>query len=335
MDNGGIGCFGIFDLKKRKKQIKSNSKTQSKTSEYPLFQPVAPRRKRRKVNGGGSSSIGHSIVNSDSHTQKVGGDASNSREVLVQNETLMNFEKSRNKTNNQMQQTAILSFFQNNSKPELDSSKSKSNSQQVANCKNGVVSTEMNNASTNTVSIGEQKKIENKNDNSQDRQKEDGPMVQHQCHKNIANCSLSLSTPNKNITSLLQHRSINSNRRKLFSDSGYHGMRRYVQKHWSICEAIELGSDRNQREITAMKFDSEGILLAVGDIMGFVQIFDFDEINAAGVRTMNQSRKDEGDTRNTKKRNLAPFISFRAGNFRISCISWNPHNENLLVVSFL
>ncbi len=150
----------------------------------------------------------------------------------------------------------------------------------------------------------------------------------------------------KNILSTILNRSISNNKtRTLFMDGGYHGMRNYIHNQWNVCNNIDLdlsssNIQSNNYEISTMQFDSEGILLAVGDTYGYIQLFDFDEVNAADVTSFSTfddsySSSSTSDTvRVGKKKTVSPFITFRVRNFRICCIKWHPQNENLLVVSF-
>jgi hypothetical protein len=142
-----------------------------------------------------------------------------------------------------------------------------------------------------------------------------------------------LSKHPRNILSLLEQRKTCVSKRRRYSDSGYHEMRNFVHQNWKVCESVELNSNINQSEITHMEYDSEGVLLACGDTRGIVRIFDFDEVNSAVIREEKCSRTT--DTGTHQKTKINPFITFHAGNSRISCIRWNPSNEDLLVVSFL
>lgn len=159
--------------------------------------------------------------------------------------------------------------------------------------------------------------------------------------------------PSRNIASFIYNREIRSNQKKFCPNLAvtskekhhyhYNNSRKltnYAQKQWKVYNNVELELNRNQSEITAMKFDIDGILLAVSDTMGYIQIFDFDEVNAAYLRAeCSQKRQGIGngnDQRNREKAvKIGPFLTFFVGNHRISCMEWCPDNDNLLAVSFL
>ena len=83
-------------------------------------------------------------------------------------------------------------------------------------------------------------------------------------------------------------------------------------------------------EITAMEFDSEGVLLAIALDDGYIRIFDFDEVNAIDIDVRRRELPQGG------RRIVAPFICFRVGSDRrISSLHWNPFNENMIGVTFL
>mmetsp|Transcript_4906 Transcript_4906/g.9362 ORF Transcript_4906/g.9362 Transcript_4906/m.9362 type:complete len:540 (+) Transcript_4906:90-1709(+) len=115
-----------------------------------------------------------------------------------------------------------------------------------------------------------------------------------------------------------------------YMDSGYHGMRDYAHKKWTISTSVQLDVALSDAEVTCMEFDSQGVLLALADDKGYIRIFDFDEVNAADVSA--KQRKTSCRAEQTKK--VEPFITFRTGNDRISTIKWNPFDENLLGVTF-
>jgi hypothetical protein len=116
-----------------------------------------------------------------------------------------------------------------------------------------------------------------------------------------------------------------------YIDSGYHGIRDYVHRQWTVSTSVELDITLSEAEITCMEFDSQGVLLAVSDNEGYIRIFDFDEVNAADVAA--KQRKLRNRVEEAKK--VEPFITFRTGDNRISSIKWNPFNENLMGVTFL
>jgi hypothetical protein len=115
-------------------------------------------------------------------------------------------------------------------------------------------------------------------------------------------------------------------------DAGYHGMRGNVLRKWSRIHNVHLEVGMNDAEVTCMEFDSDGVLLAIADNSGYIRIFDFDEVNAADIATRRNHQK-EGTSR--ASRPIAPFIMFRTGNDRISSLTWNPFNENIVAVTFL
>lgn len=115
-------------------------------------------------------------------------------------------------------------------------------------------------------------------------------------------------------------------------DAGYHGMRGNVLRKWCRIRNVHLEVGMNDAEITCMEFDSDGVLLAIADNSGYIRIFDFDEVNAADIATRRTSQK-EGTSQ--RSRPISPFIMFRTGNDRISSLTWNPFNENIVAVTFL
>ena len=135
-----------------------------------------------------------------------------------------------------------------------------------------------------------------------------------------------------------------SNNSSSVSRDGCH-LHQKVHRSWNMTNSINIHTNNSiyhQGEITCMEFDKDGILLAVGDSLGYIRIFDFDEVNAASLK--NRSKKvrrtnhhgNSNETQRTKEiRNVRPSIAFQAKSHRISCIKWNPTNEDLLIVSFL
>jgi hypothetical protein len=117
-----------------------------------------------------------------------------------------------------------------------------------------------------------------------------------------------------------------------YMDSGYHGMRDYAHRKWTVSTSVQLDVVLSHAaEVTCMEFDSEGVLLAVSDSKGYVRIFDFDEVNAADVAA--KQKKVSRGKEEIKK--VEPFITFRIGDDRISSIKWNPFDDNLLGVTLL
>ena len=114
-------------------------------------------------------------------------------------------------------------------------------------------------------------------------------------------------------------------------DAGYHGMRGNVLQRWHRISNVHLEMGTNNAEITCMAFDSEGVLLAIADNSGYIRIFDFDEVNAADIATRQEHKKGTS----LQKKTIAPFIIFRIGTDRISSLTWNPFNENIVAVTFL
>jgi len=94
---------------------------------------------------------------------------------------------------------------------------------------------------------------------------------------------------------------------------------------------VHLEVGMNDAEITCMEFDSDGVLLAIADNSGYIRIFDFDEVNAADIATR---RKHQKEGTSQRSRPISPFIMFRTGTDRISSLTWNPFNENIVAVTF-
>jgi hypothetical protein len=113
---------------------------------------------------------------------------------------------------------------------------------------------------------------------------------------------------------------------------------------WNTCP-IQL---TNQREVTTMSFDKEGVLLATGDDGGYVNIYDFDTVNALDVRSRNErsrwsadagTENDADDTKLVDSRPSAalssePIVAFRCASYRIADLQWNPDNQDQLAVAF-
>jgi hypothetical protein len=137
----------------------------------------------------------------------------------------------------------------------------------------------------------------------------------------------------RNILAQLNQRSTFNTRHDNYFDSGYHGMRNKVHGKWQPSKTVKLDLGLFNSEVTCMEFDSEGVLLAVADSVGYISIFDFDEVNAADMTLKRQSMSHL----HREKKNIPPFIRFRMGTdiHRISSINWNPLDENMLAVSFL
>lgn len=65
---------------------------------------------------------------------------------------------------------------------------------------------------------------------------------------------------------------------------------RYIHSNpnQSSTESVQLSSNNNSSETCAMAFDTMGILLAMGDNRGKIDIFDFDEVYSADLNKMNE-----------------------------------------------
>jgi hypothetical protein len=97
-----------------------------------------------------------------------------------------------------------------------------------------------------------------------------------------------------------------------------------------------------------MSFDKEGVLLATGDDGGYVNIYDFDTVNALDVRSRNErsrwsadagTENDADDTKLVDSRPSAalssePIVAFRCASYRIADLQWNPDNQDQLAVAF-
>lgn len=98
--------------------------------------------------------------------------------------------------------------------------------------------------------------------------------------------------------------------------------------------------------ITCMEFDQNGNYLAVGDSLGYIRIYDFEEIHAADITNSNakQSHTNQNTTKkhSIKKRKIIPCVTFYTGHHRVANITWCPPSsdnhrhacQDLLAVSF-
>ena len=96
--------------------------------------------------------------------------------------------------------------------------------------------------------------------------------------------------------------------------------------------------------VTCMDFDQDGTYLAVGDSLGYVRIYDFEEIHAADISNARQFYTTKNAKNNgIKRRKILPCVMFHTGNHRISNIAWCPSSlddhrtavgQDLLAVSF-
>jgi hypothetical protein len=95
--------------------------------------------------------------------------------------------------------------------------------------------------------------------------------------------------------------------------------------------------------VTCMDFDQDGTYLAVGDSLGYVRIYDFEEIHAADISNSRQFHTSKNAKNNgIKRRKILPCVMFHTGNHRISNIAWCPPSsddhpaigQDLLAVSF-
>ena len=150
-----------------------------------------------------------------------------------------------------------------------------------------------------------------------------------------------------------------------------HGLNSYIQsgQHWNTCSTVQLSTKTNG-EVCSMSFDTEGVLLATGDDKGFVEIYDFDDVNALDVKERNERNRlralrgannacvqastedlnngeltcgsinptldsSEGTGLPSIKAALSkPVLSFRSTNYRVTDLKWNPNNQDQLLVAF-
>jgi hypothetical protein len=150
-----------------------------------------------------------------------------------------------------------------------------------------------------------------------------------------------------------------------------HGLNSYIQsgQHWNTCSTVQLFTKTNG-EVCSMSFDTEGVLLATGDDKGFVEIYDFDDVNALDVKERNERNRlralrgaknacvqvstedlnngeltcgsinptlesSEGTGLPSIKAALSkPVLSFRSTNYRVTDLRWNPNNQDQLLVAF-
>ena len=78
-------------------------------------------------------------------------------------------------------------------------------------------------------------------------------------------------------------------------------------------------------QITSLEFDDSGILLVCGDSKGVVRLYDFDEVGSCDMKARNGGPNCSVD--------VSPF-KILATKKSISCIKWNPQNQNEVVVSY-
>eukprot|EP00559_Dactyliosolen_fragilissimus_P007138 CAMPEP_0184860318 /NCGR_PEP_ID=MMETSP0580-20130426/5227_1 /TAXON_ID=1118495 /ORGANISM="Dactyliosolen fragilissimus" /LENGTH=944 /DNA_ID=CAMNT_0027357383 /DNA_START=57 /DNA_END=2891 /DNA_ORIENTATION=- len=126
----------------------------------------------------------------------------------------------------------------------------------------------------------------------------------------------------------------------------------YSNLKWAVSKTVQLNlndmsHDLRQSEITCLEFDSQGVLMATSDSLGNIRIFDFDEINAIDMKKRNLSnihtlpkQKQKQKQKQTLPQYIQPIVVFKVKctstrtTPRISCLKWNPMNEDQLVVSF-
>lgn len=356
-DSDGIGCFGLFDTVEdkpsinksscvRRKQIKNKPKAKSKPAgctSYPLFRPVVSQKRQKHDENDGR--FGTS-VNRENVVQPAPVMTLHEIEEKMKRQKQKEMRKQVSSLkNNGKPQTGVQSFFQSNadlnatsrtvSSSKIDKAEEIDSNHAHESTNQFIKASELSMGNHVPLNAEDQNETVTQLDEKME-EKNDSSLVTQQNHQPASSSSL---PPMKNILSFLQHRSTNSNKRNTYFDGGYHGMRKHVHNQWNVCNSVELDASNCHRsiEVTTMQFDSEGILLAVGDTMGFVKIFDFDEVNPAAI--IRGGEKDIGnnndDTQpNAQTKLIRPFITFQAGDSRISCICWNPQNENLLVVTF-
>lgn len=93
--------------------------------------------------------------------------------------------------------------------------------------------------------------------------------------------------------------------------------------------------------VTCMEFDHDGTYLAVGDSLGYIRIYDFEEIHAADMSNsssrQSHTSKNNSSSSSIKRRKIIPCVKFHTGNHRIASITWCPPSlghQDLLAVSF-
>ena len=107
-------------------------------------------------------------------------------------------------------------------------------------------------------------------------------------------------------------------------------------KHWGQSETVALGG-RCVGGAAALEFDQQGVLLASADNRGIVSIYCFDECSAADIAVRrNVCREQSQAAPNAGIRPVRPIMAFSTrSKCTISCVKWNPHNEDQLAISFL
>ena len=94
---------------------------------------------------------------------------------------------------------------------------------------------------------------------------------------------------------------------------------------WTKCETVRLPGHRHST--VALEFDRQGVLLALGDARGMITIYDFDELCGADMAARRACP--------WRQMHIRPVLAFGThSTARISCIKWDPNNDDLLVVSF-
>lgn len=354
-NDNGIGCFGLFESsttssslssklhqRKIKKSIKSKSVRSNNTSKI-----------NQSSNNNNDQKTTQSLFHPFIRASQTKNDCSVSNHTNNNNNNDSNNNDSNNNNNNEQHpKGSILGVIDDQIKVQLENMKTKDNHQRDNKKRKLTQSTIQTIFQSSDVAGNNNNNNNDKLTNIATRGSDHVDSLLDMTKKhdakqhvdNIMKSSSSLFANNqiskKNILSCLNQRSICSNKRRTFFDSGYHGMKVRVHNQWNICDVVDLDVQNNgnhsQYEVTAIEFDSEGVLLAVGNALGYVQIFDFDEVNAAAV-LMSKTHCNENQTNDRSKRHekkIRPYIMFRAGEYRISCIRWNPQNENMLAVSF-
>lgn len=411
VNNGGIGCFGLFDdddytyrygdkcSKKSKSKTKSKSNLQSSKllisgsssgGQTTVVLPVPNEFSFTNASSSSKSSctdrstLNHTLTSSNTNNTKV-ITLNEIQNKITQQQKLNDRNKNKrirnteaggrptsfermNNANNQKQKD-IHSFFQ-----KKNSLSTITNFNHEETAITGFASSSSSSFTTASAELiqQQQQQLQQEQSKTSIDSNVNQQLINHETNQMTKKQKISSSTsermindslqkqqqedkvyskpiPSKNILSTILNRSISNNKtRTLFMDGGYHGMRNYVHNQWNVCNNIDLDISSshirsNNYEISTMQFDSEGILLAVGDTYGYIQLFDFDEVNAADVTSFSsfddsysssETVAVGGIIQTRKKKTVSPFITFRVGNFRISCIKWHPQNENLLVVSF-
>ena len=83
--------------------------------------------------------------------------------------------------------------------------------------------------------------------------------------------------------------------------------------------------------ITSLEFDEDGILLAAGNSVGNICIFDFTDYVLASSTIKNKVKG--GDNEYTYTMPIVKHVSTHQS-YSINCIKWNPINQNEIAISY-